>query len=94
MAAEQIGRCKCPVCGGVARLSLAKSQLAVVTCNGCNFQGFARSDRSDEKLRALVIPEQKQDLTPAAPAPAPVAVPAVPPAPAPAPKPAGLWGGW
>ena len=60
MAAELIGRCRCPVCGSdKARLTLAKSQLAVLTCNGCNFQGFARSGTSDEKLRSFVIAEPK-----------------------------------
>jgi len=53
VAAELIGPCRCPLCGGKARLTLAKSQLAVITCNGCNFQGFARSDRSDELLRGM-----------------------------------------
>lgn len=86
MAAELIGRCRCPVCSSdKARLSLAKSRLVVITCNGCNFQGFARSDRSDEKLRALLIAEPKepqQEPQAATPAPAPAA----PPAPAPKPN--------
>lgn len=51
-----------------ARLTLAKSRLSVLTCNGCNFQGFARSDKSDELLRARLIPEGSL----AAPAPEPV----------------------
>lgn len=83
MAAELIGRCRCPVCGGdKARLTLAKSRLSVLTCNGCNFQGFARSDRSDEKLRALLIAEPKApEALPPEPEPAPA--PAAPPVPAP-----------
>lgn len=87
MAAELIGRCRCPLCGSTkARLTLAKSMLAVLTCNGCNFQGFARSDRSDEALRALIVPD-----APAAepvrtePAPEPVQTPAAPVAAKPAP---------
>jgi hypothetical protein len=69
VAAEKIGRCRCPVCkSDRASLTLAKSRLSVLTCNGCNFQGFARSDKSDELLRARLIPED----APAAPAPAPV----------------------
>lgn len=88
MAAELIGRCRCPLCSGTARLSLAKTGLAVVTCNGCNFQGFARSDNSDARLRALVVRE------PAAPAPEPAPEPApAPPAPVPpAPPPKPAWG--
>lgn len=69
MAAEQIGRCRCPVCkGDKARLTLAKSRLSVLTCNGCNLQVFARSDKSDELLRARLIPEG----APSTPAPEPV----------------------
>lgn len=69
MAAESLGRCRCPVCkSDKARLTLAKSQLVVLTCNGCNFQGFARSDKSDELLRARLIPEG----APAMPTPEPV----------------------
>jgi hypothetical protein len=103
VAAELIGRCKCPLCGGVARLSLAKTQLSVLTCNGCNFQGFARSDRSDEKLRALLIPEPaaaqalaetKQALVSAGrAAPEPEPGPTPTPAPAPAKPNWGLFGG-
>jgi len=101
MAAELIGRCKCPICGSdKARLTLAKSLLSVLTCNGCNFQGFARSDRADEKLRGLLIAEPKPDQQPAAvpAAPAPQAAPA---AVAPQPEPvqgvktsSSVWGAW
>lgn len=60
---------------------LAKTQLAVLTCNACNIQLFSRSGTSDEKLRALLIAEPKQDPAPEpeakpAPAAAPVAAPA------------------
>jgi hypothetical protein len=76
MAAEKIGRCSCPVCKSEnASLTLAKSLLPVLTCNGCNFQGFARSDKSDQLLRSRLIPEGAP-ATPAAPVrenlPAPV----------------------
>jgi len=84
MAAELIGRCKCPVCSSdKARLTLARSMLSVVTCNACNFQGFARSDRSDELLRARVIaePEAKPEQKPE-PAPIPAPAIAAPPPPA------------
>lgn len=86
MPADLIGRCRCPVCGSdKARLTLAKSLLSVLTCNGCNFQGFARSDRSDELLRSRLIaePAAKPDQQPEpAPKPAP-AIAAPPPAPTP-----------
>lgn len=80
MAAELIGLCRCPLCrSDKARLTLAKTGLPVLTCNACNFQGFARSDRSDEAMRALLATE---------PAPTPAPAPADPPEPQPAPKPA------
>lgn len=74
MAAETIGRCTCPLCrSDRARLSLAKSGLPVITCNACNFQGFARSDRSDAALRSLLVtePESQPKFVPA-PAPEPM----------------------
>lgn len=78
----RLGTGRCPVCGSIkARFTLSSKQLAVVTCNACNFQGFARSEHSDEKLRSLITPE----ATPA-PAPAPAAdAPAAPAAPVAAP---------
>lgn len=79
---NEIGACKCPVCGSkTARLRVSAKSLAYVTCNTCNSQVFARSDRSDDALRALHVPD-------AAPAPvAAPAAPAAPPKPAPAPAP-------
>lgn len=91
MAAETIGRCKCPLCSSDrARLSLAKSKLSVITCNACNFQGFARSDRSDDKLRALLIAEPA--APPADDPPAPPAPTAAAPQPAPATRAPMGWG--
>jgi hypothetical protein len=88
MAAETIGRCKCPLCGSVkAKLSLAKSGLPVLTCNGCNTQSFARSERSDDLMRALLVREEPAP-EPAPPVPAPA--PEIKPAPAAPAKPA--WG--
>lgn len=89
-APTEIGRCKCPVCDSkTARLRVSAKQLAYVTCNSCNMQTFARSDRSDALLRALHIPEPLEVVTEVAPALA--APPAAPtpaaPARAPAPKP-------
>ena len=53
---------------------MSAKQLAYVTCDTCNIQCFARSDRSDEKLRALLL----ADAAPAAPAPAPAPTAAMP----------------
>lgn len=64
--AELIGTGRCPVgCGSAkARYTLSAKKLAVGTCNACNCQVFARSDRSDELLRANIVAT-------GAPAPAP-----------------------
>lgn len=78
----RLGTGRCPVCGSVkARFTLSSKQLAVVTCNACNFQGFARSEHSDERLRSLITPEAAP-ATAADPPAAPVE-PVAPPAPAP-----------
>ena len=96
----KLGTGRCPVCGSVkARYTLSSKQLAVVTCNACNFQGFARSEHSDERLRALITPEASPAPAPAPspgndpdstrispPAPSVVAPAPPPPAPAPAPR--------
>lgn len=86
MAAEKIGDGRCPLCAGSARVSLSKSGLAVMTCNGCNMQLFTRSGRSDEMVRGLLRPAEASAPLPA-PIPLPVSIaPAVAPAvPAPAP---------
>jgi len=78
--AELIGTGRCPIgCGSTkARYTLSAKKLTVGTCNSCNTQVFARSERSDEILRANIAPAAGAP----APAPAPVADP--PPAPAPA----------
>lgn len=53
----RIGLGSCPVCASPkAHYTLSKKGLVCVTCNGCNFQGFARSERSDEILRAKIKP--------------------------------------
>lgn len=60
MAANErrIGAARCPLCGSKkASLGVSAKGLAYLTCNSCNSQTFARSDRSDEALRALHIPE-------------------------------------
>lgn len=82
----KLGQGTCPVCrSSKARYTLSSKSLCVVTCNGCNFQGFARSERSDEMLRDLIPkagPAPSPEPAPPAPAPAPEP-PAPPPPPAP-----------
>lgn len=78
MAATEntIGRCTCPVCKSTrASLRVSAKQLAYITCNTCNFQGFARSDRSDELLRALHIKDDAQPAPEAKPTPVPTPEP-------------------
>ena len=62
MAAEKIGKARCPLCGGVASVSLSKNQLPVLTMNCCQAQLFARSDRSDMLVRGLMLPAEQQHL--------------------------------
>lgn len=68
-----IGKGACPCCGSyTAVFKVSSKQLAYVTCNACNFQGFARSDRSDEKLRERIAkpaPIAKDDIKTVAPEP-------------------------
>jgi hypothetical protein len=94
-ARDVLGPCTCPVCESErASARLSSKGLAYVVCDGCNAQVFARSGKSDEKLRARIKaapaptqqPEPENNPAPAAP-PAPIA-----PAPAPGAKP--LWGAW
>lgn len=89
MASEVIGPARCPLCGGTARLSLAKTKLTVMTMNCCNAQLFARSDRSDALMRELLLPPEAaaDPVRPPAPAPQPPARTENPPAPAPQPAP-------
>lgn len=89
----KLGSGRCVVCGSVkARYTLSGKGLAVITCNACNFQGFARSERSDELLRNHVSRDPEPSPAPAPapgpdPAPAPVPAPQpAPPAPAPSPR--------
>ena len=81
MPADTIGHGKCPLCGGRARVSLSKAQLAVMTMNCCKAQLFCRGDESDRLVRSLIE---------AAPPPEPPAAPPPEPAmqaPAPSPRP-------
>ena len=70
-----IGQGACPVCGSIkARFSVSKKQLCCMACNTCNSQIFARSDFSDEKLRACIrTPATASATGPAAAQSAPVA---------------------
>jgi hypothetical protein len=55
----RIGVGSCPVCNSNrAHFTVSKKQLVCVTCNTCNIQIFARSDRSDELLRARIKPAE------------------------------------
>lgn len=89
---NKIGNCTCPLCRGVAEVGLSeKSQLVYLVCNCCNIQLFARSGRSDDMVRQLLLPPKADpapvaDVKPSAPAtPKPVQTepeaPAVQPAP-------------
>lgn len=85
---QKIGAGVCPVCAShKAQFSVTKKQLVCVTCNACNFQGFARSDRSDELLRAKikaapVQPDTAEPVREKAPETAPGATVPAKPAPA------------
>ncbi len=94
-AATRIGLGRCPVCASPkAHFTLSKKGLVCVTCNGCNFQGFARSERSDEILRGHIGKDDQVAAPPPAPAAAPAPVarietrPSSPGEPAPTPAPA------
>lgn len=83
-----LGRCRCPACASErASLRLSAKQLTYVVCDACNLQAFARSDRSDEKLRALLLDDSGHDDL----APPPAAPPALPAPPA---KPVRTGMGW
>lgn len=57
MAGKCIGLYKCPCCGSVkARASVSRAGLVCVTCNRCHLQMFARSELSDENIRAKLLP--------------------------------------
>ncbi len=79
--ANALGRGRCPLCDNRrASLTFSVKNLACLTCNACNTQVFARSDRSDELLRGLILPAE--------PVPAPIPAPEPAPAPEPTPEPA------
>lgn len=89
MAAQQLGRGRCPLCGSEhARVSLSKNNLAVMTCTApaCGMQLFTRGEGADEKIRDRIV-----TATEPPPAPAPAVEPTTTPAPAPK-EPAFRWG--
>lgn len=89
---SRIGLGSCPVCKSPkAHYTLSKKNLVCVTCNACNFQGFARSDRSDEILRQNIVPAAVSELTPVAAAVQQTRQPDPEPAPTPKPEKSG-WG--
>jgi hypothetical protein len=65
---------------------VSEKQLAYIVCDACQSQSFARSDRSDELMRRMHIPDEAAAAPAPAPEPAPAPVPA--PRPTPAPEPA------
>jgi hypothetical protein len=85
--AEKIGNCLCPLCRSMARVSLSKTGMPVITCQACHTQIFARSSHSDLLVRSMLIKQQAADL-PAAPGAAPAAPPAADPPAAPGAAPA------
>lgn len=99
---NDLGRAKCPLCGGVAALRLSANGLAYLAMDCCKAQLFTRGPVSDELARDLLIanaptpPAQVKPEpapTPAKPAPAPEPTPATPPAAPAAPaKPRMAWG--
>lgn len=91
---NEVGRCRCPVCGsGRARLRVSEKQLAYIVCDACQSQCFSRSDRSDELMRRMHIPDEAAAAP--APAPEPATAPVPAPRPTPAPEPATTEGpGW
>lgn len=78
--AETLGRGPCPVCRAEAVCKGTARGLAMVWCDTCEAQIFARGKRADQLLRASMVPA-------AVPHPPPVPAAAPGPAPAPAPKP-------
>lgn len=85
MAAEKLGDARCPLCGGVARLSLSKNNYPVMTMDCCKAQLFSRGPDSDEHMRDRIINPAAKPAgdTPAAPVAAPkpaiAPIPSTPP---------------
>jgi hypothetical protein len=80
--AVEVGHCRCPVCGSKkARLRVSAKSLAYIVCSACQMQCFARSDQSDERLRAMLVKDEP------APEPVPIQAPAAKPAADPVPTP-------
>ncbi|MDN3544653.1 hypothetical protein QWZ02_09355 [Kinneretia asaccharophila] len=98
---NEIGKARCPLCGGTASLRVSASGLSYLAMDCCKAQLFTRGDHSDTLARGLLLKEQhaaaKPAPAPAKPEPAPTPAkpaPAPEPAPAPAPAPARKPMGW
>lgn len=91
----EVGKCRCPLCRNEkAAVRVNVKQLAYIMCNACNTQIQARSERSDELIRALVLAAPAKEPAPAPepkPAPVPVRTETAQPA-APAPASGMTWG--
>ncbi len=100
---NEIGKARCPLCGGTASLRVSASGLSYLAMDCCKAQLFTRGDHSDTLARGLLLKEPPTAAPAPAPAPAPATTPEPKPAPAtkqdpapqptPAPKPRGFsWG--
>jgi hypothetical protein len=57
MAIPAIGNIECPHCGfSGAEVKETKKLLAMIYCDGCDQQTFARSKKSDMAIRAKMKP--------------------------------------
>lgn len=65
MASEFVGFARCPLCSSPkAKVTLTKVRLTCLTCGACSCQVFARSERSDEKVRGLLVEQPAGDPAP------------------------------
>jgi hypothetical protein len=56
-ARKVLGTCTCPNCGyDKAQVREDSRGFAYIKCDECDYQGFARSRRGDEKMRAKLAP--------------------------------------
>ena len=69
MASKAIATIRCGICRSEkARVSVSAKGLAVVTCNACHCQTFARSDVSDRHIRDNMAPLPVLPVLPVLPA--------------------------
>jgi predicted component of type VI protein secretion system len=85
---NEIGKARCPLCGGTASLRVSASGLSYLAMDCCKAQLFTRGDHSDTLARGLLLKEQPAAAAPTpSPAPTPAPAPATTPEPTPAPAP-------